>query len=448
MFRFGFTLGLIAAIAAIAATSCKQGTFQSSEFENADPTADVLKERFGVRVNITTNMATFFENGVPIRRWKVATARSDGRSATPQGRFRFHELTTCVSWTSTRSSASTGPCTSDNPLGYLALWFQGGSYGLHGVDSSHIESVTATTADGRRQSSGCVRNHPDDIKWLVNKVSALYGATPDQLTKNVANRREASFRPLSKGLALEIGRWPTDPVISPEKDQSPGSSCTAENATEFLFSDRDLDVLNDSGSKIGVSKPFEVVCATKNVKGSKTQVFFPHEPAGFGWVDTAFLKTDFKKNAQWSSLSLCLAAGNPQACAELCSGESLASTPMTGNIPPPPPPPACAAPDLDVFKAHGKNITFVHGINEIYRPTAIVDATSPRKDGLPYKIGIRHSSTDSSNIAFDAIDSGKTLVGFRYNITWSPDTKSEFRATWNCDRWVGTLNSERAWMKP
>jgi hypothetical protein len=443
MLRLGFTFGIIAALSV---TSCKARTYSSSKVENADSSADVLRERYGVRVNITTNMATFYESGIPIRRWKVATARNDGLSATPEGRFRFHELTTCVSWQSTRNSANTGPCAADNPLGYLALWFQGGSYGLHGVDSSHIDSVVATTSDGRRQSSGCVRNHPNDIQWLAYKVSELYGANPDLLAKNVASRREASFAPLSKGLALEIGRWPSDPQIDPAVDQSSESACTAENATGFIFSPTELDVTNDTGVKIGVSKPYEVVCSTKNSKNNKTQVFFPNEPAGFGWVDTAALKIGFKKNPKWLTLAQCLNAGNPQECAALCSnaGSVLATTPPSQPVYTP----VCTEPNVNIFSTHGRSVTFVHSLNELYRPTAIVDASSERKDGLPFKLTLRHSPSDISNLAFSTPDNGKTLVGFRYNLAWAPNVKHEFRATWNCYRWVGTLQSELAWLQP
>jgi hypothetical protein len=167
----------------------------------------VLKETYAVRVNIKTNMATFYENGKSIRTWKVATARNDGKSATPTGTFRFQELTVCQPWISTRNNAKAGPCESINPTGKFALWFSSREYGLHGVDSSHIDSVTGSTAESRRQSSGCVRNHPDNIEWLVKKVAPLYGTTPKELAGFKSRSAAKSYSPTNKGLALIIGRW-------------------------------------------------------------------------------------------------------------------------------------------------------------------------------------------------------------------------------------------------
>ena len=198
----------------LASVQCKSlSQTEDSSVKESDSSADPLKEPFGLRVNLTTNMATFFENGKAIKSWKVASARNDGKSATPTGKFRFHELTTCVSWKSTRNNAQTGPCSSDNPLGFRALWFNSSNYGLHGVDSSHISSVTASSADARRQSSGCMRNHPEDIKWLTDKVAGLYGTTPQELAKRVSAGRETSLAPVSQGLALEIGNWTHDVAV-------------------------------------------------------------------------------------------------------------------------------------------------------------------------------------------------------------------------------------------
>jgi hypothetical protein len=195
--------------------SCGSQPSFDSTVTQKDPNANPLTEKFGVRVNLTTNMATFYEDGQPIRQWKVATARYDGKSITPPGKYRFHELTTCVRWTSTRNNSSAGPCAPDNPLGYRALWFFTSEYGMHGVDAAHLDSVTAQSAEGRRQSSGCIRNHPDDIAWMTDKVAHLYGTTPAQLAIDIAKKaREKSYKPIGRGLALEVGRWKTDPEVS------------------------------------------------------------------------------------------------------------------------------------------------------------------------------------------------------------------------------------------
>ncbi|NBW82771.1 murein L,D-transpeptidase, partial [bacterium] len=236
--------------------SCGSQNSVDSKIAQRDESADPMKEKLGVRVNLNTNMATFYENGKPIRQWKVATARDDGKSITPSGTFRFHELSTCTRWASTRSNVNAGPCAPDNPLGQRALWFLTSNYGLHGVDDSHIESVTGRTADERRQSSGCVRNHPEDIKWLTDKVAHLYGTTPAQLAADVARKDdERTYRPVGLGLALQVGRWSTDPAVSPSVDgdrQNPNSNPTNPPVvqTPAPCSQPNLDAFRQSGRTV------------------------------------------------------------------------------------------------------------------------------------------------------------------------------------------------------
>lgn len=442
---------LVFGLAVMAVVSCKPRTFNNSEVAERDSSADIMAEPFGVRVNLTTNMATFFENGKPIRKWKVATARNEPESNTPPGKFRFHELTTCVRWVFTRPPfPSAGPCAADNPLGFRAMWFHTGAYGLHGVDDAHVESVTASTAEERRKSSGCVRNHPNDIKWLTDKVASLYGTTPEQLAADVAKKSEKSYRPVGKGLALEVGRWPTDPdiPISGGSGDEVSSGCTVANASGLLSGATEMSVFSTDGKVIGQAKRFEPVCPTTNVMNGKTQVFFPMEPSGLGWVDSKVVRLNCKGNQKWPSLSVCLeatkASGHEAQCESLCA--------LTAMPPPPPPvvvepkPAACTAPKLDALKQTGKTVVFVHGQGGKYKPRAAADATSPRKDGLAYKLGLAHSDGDSSNLAFDTPDNGQTLRGFRYNMSWdaTKTKKIEFTAKWSCDRWVGLLGTESA----
>ena len=333
-------------LALTVAVSCGSQNSIDSKIAQRDASADPLSEKFGVRINLNTNMATFFESGKPIRQWKVATARNDGKSITPSGRFRFHELTTCARWVSTRSNIGAGPCAPDNPLGHRALWFLTNNYGLHGVDDSHIESVTAITADGRRQSSGCVRNHPEDIKWMTDKVAHLYGTTPAQLAADVARRAgEKFYRPVGLGLAIEVGRWLSDPSVSTPVDTN----------------------------------------------GQQTNSNGTQPPA----------------------------VQNPNRCSQ---------------------------PNLDTLTRSGRTVVFMHGVSNQYKPRAVVDTTTPRKAGLAFKLGLTHSGTDVSNLAFDSFDGGQTLVGFRYNLSWdtAKTQRVDFKAKWSCNRWVGTLGNEDA----
>ncbi len=342
-------LMLMLGLTSVQCKSLSEG--EDSSAKERDSSADPLSEPFGLRVNLTTNMATFFENGKAIRSWKVASARNDGKSITPSGRFRFHEMTTCVSWKSTRNDAKTGPCTSDNPLGFRALWFNSSNYGLHGVDSSHISSVTSSSADSRRQSSGCVRNHPEDIKWLTDKVASLYGTNPQELAKRVSARRETSLRPVGRGLALEIGNWSKDvaiesspngvvakvpplapfpddpafvsPIVPVTKEQ--GEACTAEQASGFVNSKNQLPVLSyvdrPGSPVIGITKPFEIVCPTENYLNGQVQVYFPLAPRGFGWVDAKEVMVSCFQDPvlEHTSLNECLSKeADKSQCAKMC----------------------------------------------------------------------------------------------------------------------------------
>jgi hypothetical protein len=345
----------------VSVVQCKTNSgAEDSSAKERDSSADPLGEPMGLRVNLDSNMATFFENGVAIKKWKVASARNDGRSATPTGKFRFHEMTTCVRWTSTRNGASAGPCAADNPLGFRALWFNSSTFGLHGVDSAHISSVTSESAESRRQSSGCVRNHPENIKWLTEKVSALYGTNPAELQRRVSAGMETSLRPIGKGLALEIGNFgitdvalgaapngvvrpagpavpaPFAPTPAVNTGDLPGhgapsttkltleqvkAACKLDSASGFIKNTGELPVLSfvdKPGSPvIGKTKPFEIMCPTENVLNGQTQVYFPLPPAGFGWVDSQSVVTGCgpTPGVGYATLNECLANElDPSSC--------------------------------------------------------------------------------------------------------------------------------------
>lgn len=137
-----------------------------------------------VRVNLETNFVTYYENGTPMAKWMVATARQG--KETPKGIFAIHWKDVCPSWSLNGRSAA--GCAENNPLGKKALWFfEGGVYGLHGVDLANIKSVTSRNTQDRYRSSGCIRNHPENIDWLFDKVS--------------------------EGTPVVVGSWNTDPNV-------------------------------------------------------------------------------------------------------------------------------------------------------------------------------------------------------------------------------------------
>lgn len=383
-FRFLLFLGSIWKLSC--APVHKDVTLSDAEIANRDASADPHKEHMGMRINLTTNMATFYQDGKAIRSWKVATARDDQKSVTPEGRFRFHQLTTCVPWISTRKNATSAPCAGDNPLGFRAMWFLSAKYGLHGVDSSHLDSVQAKTASARRKSSGCVRNHPKDIEWLTNKVAGLYGTTPVQLSEAVKKKVTKYFSPVASGLALEVGRWDKDDPISasssassspgkPNDDKSPPTeddpvdspakvACDTDEVDAIINSPEAISVTDSHGRTIGKAKAFEIICVQPRSEDDRTMVYFPLPPAGFGWVPTDKIKKNCTKNDKWKNLKECWEAQQGKACLDLCGNrraipqqptnepqEAALPEPTSGPSPapspsPPPPPesPAPAAP--------------------------------------------------------------------------------------------------------
>ena len=146
------------------------GGTDSNSWQDAQLVETYLGAARAIRVNARTNMATFYELGVPLSMWKIATGRPG--KGTPKGIFVIHQKETCPPWNNGRGK-SAGACAADNPLGRKALWFhQGRIYGLHGVNLAPdaLASVTNTNPRDRDASSGCVRNHPENIEWLYANV--------------------------------------------------------------------------------------------------------------------------------------------------------------------------------------------------------------------------------------------------------------------------------------
>lgn len=266
----------------------------------------VKSEDHAVRVNLATNITTYYRKGVAKRSWKVASARNDGKSITPNGTFRFHELETCPPWVSTRNGGSASPCANDNPLGKTALWFLSAEYGLHGVDDAHIDSVTAATADERRQSSGCVRNHPEDIKWLAAQVAGAYGTTAAELDRLRANAQNKIFPAKGKGVVVVVGRFPASVDGS-----TSGSACSAETAKGRILSSGAEIVTDATGKKeIGKTKPWEPVCPTGEKQSGRARLFFPLPPEGYGHVEERLVRT-----CDLSQLKICISnSGGNEAC--------------------------------------------------------------------------------------------------------------------------------------
>lgn len=112
-------------------------------------------------VNKRNNTLAFFDDGVKIKDFRVATGRSAG--LTPEGDYRVTVKWECPLYYKTKK----GACEPGNPLGprWLGLnvpGTEGYTYGIHGNNASW--------SIGTHASDGCVRMHNAEITWLFDRV--------------------------------------------------------------------------------------------------------------------------------------------------------------------------------------------------------------------------------------------------------------------------------------
>jgi L,D-transpeptidase catalytic domain len=130
-----------------------------------------------IEVNLTTNRLSFFRGNQLVRSWNVGTARAG--KETPTGNFQVRTKQKCPQYFGADGTKNIAGCSAENPLGPRALWWQDTMYGLHGTSSPAL-IAEGTSANGRRVSAGCVRNHNDNITWLYDQVTV---GTPIKIYK-------------------------------------------------------------------------------------------------------------------------------------------------------------------------------------------------------------------------------------------------------------------------
>lgn len=121
-----------------------------------------------ILINLSTNTLSYVENGQPLRRWNVGTARAG--KVTPTGWFEVEEKELCPPYFGSNDHPTYIPgCDIDNPFGKKILWFIDHTFGIHGTNQPWLID-DSTTANDRRVSGGCVRNAPENIEWLFERV--------------------------------------------------------------------------------------------------------------------------------------------------------------------------------------------------------------------------------------------------------------------------------------
>lgn len=116
-------------------------------------------------INKGTNQLAFFEDGLLLDVFPVATGRQPGY--TPEGSWQVVNKLVYPSWRHPDGGPVIPGGVPENPLGprwlgLNALGTSGSSYGVHGNNSPY--------SIGTYASSGCVRMHNEDILWLYERV--------------------------------------------------------------------------------------------------------------------------------------------------------------------------------------------------------------------------------------------------------------------------------------
>ncbi|MCD4838056.1 L,D-transpeptidase family protein [Neobacillus sedimentimangrovi] len=155
------------------------------------PKADAASSQL-IIINKKTNTLAFYDSGKLVRTFSVATGRT--RDLTPEGTFRI------VNKIVNRPYYTGGIPGGDprNPLGNRWLGLEargtyGTTYAIHGNNNE--------SSIGKYVSSGCVRMHNDEVRWLFDRVK-LY--TPVIITYS-SNSFDVIAK--EKGYLVESNGW-------------------------------------------------------------------------------------------------------------------------------------------------------------------------------------------------------------------------------------------------
>ncbi|MEY4064749.1 MAG: L,D-transpeptidase catalytic domain [Pseudomonadota bacterium] len=254
---FRKTLPVIA-LASVSAAGCVKKTdnvdsqvaWTASSGLSSTEVNRALNARVAFKVNLSTNRATLYKNGVAVDQWNIATADVSGEyhnglpQVTPQGIYAVDDMQMCPAWyprnpvnpatgrvvqsESERASVFAnnpslyGPCGARNPLGKYVLWFQG-AYGLHGNAAEEI--LELPDANDRRVSGGCIRNPNNKIRDVFHNIldsfeslSGFSGSVAAMESRDLNNRWTITQSVASLDMRVVVGRWATDPALRSSVD--------------------------------------------------------------------------------------------------------------------------------------------------------------------------------------------------------------------------------------
>lgn len=204
-----------------------------------------LRNKIAFRLNLKTNRATMYKDGVAVDQWNIASADVSGEwhngqaQYTPTGVFNVEDMQMCPSWyprqpvnpktgrivsseqerqqVFAQNPQIYGPCGSRNPLGRYVLWFNG-AYGMHG--NSNEEILEFADPNDRRVSGGCIRNPNAKIRSVFHTVldsfDALGGFTSqvDSMEGRALDDRWTITKGVSAlSMRVVVGNWSLDPSV-------------------------------------------------------------------------------------------------------------------------------------------------------------------------------------------------------------------------------------------
>lgn len=133
-------------------------------------------------INKSTNKLAFFENGKLVKEFNVATGRSP--SYTPEGTFNIvNKIKNRPYYSKNIPGGSPKNPLGDRWFGIEARGTYGNTYGIHGTNNE--------SSIGKYASSGCVRMHNKDVRWLFERVKV-----PTKVT--IGYFKAQSFEDISK----------------------------------------------------------------------------------------------------------------------------------------------------------------------------------------------------------------------------------------------------------
>jgi hypothetical protein len=252
------TLLTLAVIASPAACVKKGGEAESDVMwavsgSSSDEVQSALRAKIAFRLNLKTNRATMYKNGVAVDQWNIATGDVSGAwhngepQYTPTGVFNIEDMEICPGWfprdpvnprtgrvvsseqerqrVFAENPQTYGPCGSKNPLGRYALWFNG-AYGMHGNSNEAI--LNFQNPNDRRVSGGCVRNPNAKIQSVFHTVLNTFDsldAFSSQVTsmeaRGLNNRWTLTKKVSSLNMRVVVGHWSFDPAVGSQMGGAP-----------------------------------------------------------------------------------------------------------------------------------------------------------------------------------------------------------------------------------